>query len=400
MKNKETEKKRPFVPSPTLGVCELIHGKRKRFFELTKNGGHYLMLPPQLLKKTVRKTFEKMKEREEHPLLLITAPNKGFSPLMNHNIGTIVEQFQWMFGENTVVLVEETKEGHLFKELPGNGISKTDVIARLHDTTTYFGTLLLGNPRLNVNPHASSGAYLFHVVNNILAPKEKEAKIFGEEEGLLAIAETKTKTKEELSKFIHRLVTKLPEIQPGLKVLVAKGLDEDLFHAGGRYVNFCPINSDKNKTKKRLRAFIKSITKCKKVAFHRFLYPAEIEISAQRYIAHMRYVESGEENVFAVKLVPIQPIDKNMDIIKLKQTFNTGRKGDVLAVYTKGDQTEVYHVSADEGKVTQIKEDVTIVFGGEKKSSPMRLKDIAEELANTLATTRDYILEKIFQVIE
>ncbi len=405
MKRKQIDnnrKKRPFVPPPTLGVCELVDEKGARFFELTKNGGHYLMLPPELLRKVVRATFSKMKEKGEKPMLLLTAPDEGLLGLFNTNIQIIREEFQKFFASESIVFVKEHKDMYIFKDGEGREIKEGEVVAKLHEASTYFGVLLTGNPSLEVNPSESQGAELFHIVNNILAPKQKEAELFREEEGVIKIAMLESMDKKELVQLAYQLSEKTTEMAPGLKLLVAKILDDCTAHAGGRYVLFCPFTSDEKYTKKRVRAFAKALAKYKKAAFYKFLNPIEVYIERQRYIAHARYVANGDgESVLLFKLVSASPITLKSDIMSIKQAFNTGRKGDALVVHSKRNgEKDLALVTAEEGKVISAPEDITIVFGGERKSSPTKLLDTIDQIAESLSRAREAILRRVFEGIK
>ncbi len=395
-------RKKCFVPSPTLGICEVVDEKGERFFELTKNGGHYLMLPPKLVQEVVRLTFEEMKEKGERPLLLTTAPNERFPCLFNTNISIIKSEFQRVFEKEPTIFVEETRSGHIFKNDKGGEITKKDVVAKIHDATTYFGVLLTGNPTLNIDPHNSPGARLFHVVNNVLAPKEKEAKWFGEKEGLIEIVQLNKVDRKTLMEMVFELSKKTQEVEPGLKLLVAKILSEEAIHAGGKYVVFCPFTSDEKRTNKRVRAFAKVLEKYRrmgqqgKVAFHKFLMPMRISIDQCTYVSHARYVDG---NTVFFKLVPTQPISSKADIMTIKHALNTGRKGGALVVQHKPGRGKKAHLINKTGGLIGVPEtsSIKIQFGGERESSIHDLFDVLGRIIESLSDVRKEILDSVFK---
>jgi len=398
-------KQEVLISPPTLGCCELVDAKGRKFFELTKNGGHLLFLPPDVLKGVVREVLSKMADSGEKSLLLISQPLPTLPMLLQQNIKYIVKEFTHYFPKENALFMEETPTAQgttcVFR-IGDRKLSEGEVIERITNSTTYLGSLMRGNPNLLLPSLESKGAFLFHLVNNILAPKDWESEVFAEEEGFVGFIYPQQLVKEgaSTSDILQRLEDIVHEgTQVGdKKLVVAKFFGKDMLHGGGKYVWFIP--SKLFERKKKAKKVVRELKKYEKIGFYKFMYSLFVKLDEKLFSSHMRYVgktKSGEE-VFIFKIVPYPNkfSIENASPIELKQALNTGRKGDVLVLVIKEARLKKTFFVSSEGSVIELDgTKIEIAFGGENQTPFAYLVCKLKDLVNSEKSMRKEILKKM-----
>ncbi len=358
------------TPLSVLGTAEGKSLRRVRMYELTKNGGHMLFLPPALTKRLVGRLFERAKERGERLAVVLSHPaqyrERKVSRLIEENAYIIAQLSQYYFGTIPFLASEKVNDSQriTFTLWNGDEVSADVVRESILNSTAYFACFIAGNPSFSFSEEElrqSRGAALFHLVNTVLAPKHVEPLLFAEEEAFLKLLCVNASFFERVQQFLpntinvgkielfqdrselsHRLLELLHRTDAelsafdGVRALTLKILSESKLHAGGFLVRFFTSSMRKRKVKDLVRDVWRESTG---VGAYRFQLPLLMNVDGRYFNVHYRIIPSDGVRAFLVlKGVECCSPENMAEVLKsnnrqrLKEMFNTGRAGDIILV--------------------------------------------------------------------
>jgi len=366
---------------PTVGVAELSSFKRLQFFELSENGGHMLFFPNTHFKEMVESIFTHMKETDENPTFVFSAPSPYLPAVVKANLETVNIFTRFYFAKEPFFVEEVNAKKTtqvFFYDGSGKTVEHSTIIQALLNSSTYFGSIVKGNPSLPFSAEelTSGGSILYFLVNTVLAPKADESFLFKDEEGFCDVRNAHDMTADDVIDFIQTYGTPFRDV----KLLVAKIFTDVHLHAGGFLVRFLTSQTPLRKIKDLLREARKLKAR---LAFYRFMPPLLVSIGEKQFVSHVRYTQfitdkKGNRSYFLIfKMVELPqsldelPFNSPKD---LKQIFNTGRRGPVMFVQVvNNEMRDVIMFDAETGRFEKV--DVP-VFVSECGGEPLPLSNV------------------------